>query len=939
MKNNKTKLIKIITTSLLCVGGLSVCAAAFLNMQQDRQTKAYSSISSYYSSVSGKGQTLLESLYTKIRQDNNVGYDGLWDSYKRTDIRSDGKIYDLYSDKTMFTPGSKQCGSYSNIGDCYNREHTIPQSWWNSGTSQQGSDLFIVLPSDGKINGYRSNYPYGETTTGTTYKYGSDTEVNRLGTSTSTQYVTGKVFEPFDSRKGDLARTYFYAVTRYWDEGAKAGKVTNWTYGEGDAVFGTGSGYTYGFKTSYLNMLLKWHKQDPVSTWEINRNNNVEDEQGNRNPFIDHPSWVDLIWGGTYGASNTNGESISSNTTVVNGVTTTSGTPSATISLDKTSQSVAVDGTFTIKATTSDNTSVNWTKNNNNISLSTTSSTSGSNITVTGVTAGSTTLTATSTSGASTSCAITITSSGGGTPSGESGTATYVVKSTSSVNTTGTTPTGSSARYSQTYSTAGQMTSGNSTTLSLSGYEGTTITGITLKMKSNSSSGSGNFSAKAGNTTISSISTSAFNSNSWYGSWSNSYVNVTPTISNTSYVIQSGEKLVLTIAATANSLYINSYTITYSSSGSSTTEDSIIIDDSLSISVGSSGEIEALTEGTATSVTWSIQSGSSYISLSNKTNDGCTVTGLAAGTAVVKATFGTASDTCTVTVTEAQPISGDSSDVDLDGGSISNSVITWKTEDGHTTVTQSKGDGTSAPSGTYISAPRVYKGNILSFTADSGYKISSISIVYVDSYKGNSMTAGIALSSDSVINNTTAVSRTWGTTDDGTHVVGSVSSSGLQTIYIQNVASSNNVQLRISSITITYIASSSSATALSWGTSFLSLVTCNNGVTAPNKTKWAETQTNYNALSTTEKNKVLNASANESGTDLEKAVARYVYIVNKYKNRTDYPDYLNKASSANFMNVVNVGNNTTTIIMVIGLVSILSGVSLYFFFYKKKKSI
>ena len=102
-------------------------------------------------------------------------------------------------------------------------------------------------------------------------------------------------------------------------------------------------------------------------------------------------------------------------------------------------------------------------------------------------------------------------------------------------------------------------------------------------------------------------------------------------------------------------------------------------------------------------------------------------------------------------------------------------------------------------------------------------------------------------------------------------------------------------------------------------------------MTAPNKTKWIETQTNYNALSTTEKNKVLNASANESGTDLEKAVARYVYIVNKYKNRTDYPDYLNKASSANFMNVVNMGNNTTTIIMVIGLVSILSGVSLYFF--------
>ena len=116
MKNNKTKLIKIITTSLLSIGGLSVCAAAFLNIQQDKQTNAYSSPSTYYSSVNGKGQTLLESLYTKIRQDNNVGYDGLWDSYKRTDIRSDGKIYDLYSDKTMFhAPFCETVLCYPNI--------------------------------------------------------------------------------------------------------------------------------------------------------------------------------------------------------------------------------------------------------------------------------------------------------------------------------------------------------------------------------------------------------------------------------------------------------------------------------------------------------------------------------------------------------------------------------------------------------------------------------------------------------------------------------------------------------------------------------------------------------------------------------------------------------------------------------------------------------
>ncbi|MBR4583239.1 MAG: T9SS type A sorting domain-containing protein [Bacteroidales bacterium] len=141
-------------------------------------------------------------------------------------------------------------------------------------------------------------------------------------------------------------------------------------------------------------------------------------------------------------------------------------------------------------------------------------------------------------------------------------TVTYTIATTSTVSTSGTAPVGSSATYSQTYNTAGQMTGGNSTTLTLSGYEGITITGITLSMRSNSSAGAGNFSMEAGSTTLSSISTAKFNTSSWYGSWSTSYVNIYPTIS-TSYEIQSNEDVVITINATANSLYIASYTITY----------------------------------------------------------------------------------------------------------------------------------------------------------------------------------------------------------------------------------------------------------------------------------------------------------------------------------------------------------------------------------------
>lgn len=143
---------------------------------------------------------------------------------------------------------------------------------------------------------------------------------------------------------------------------------------------------------------------------------------------------------------------------------------------------------------------------------------------------------------------------------------TYTVASTTSVNVSGTAPEGSLATFKNTYTTTKeQLTANNSMTLTLSGYAGCKITGITLSMKSNSKKGSGSFTAVAGETTISNIATSAFNSSSWNGSYTTSYVDVSPTV--TEYEIASGENLVLTIAATVNSLYCQSFTITYETVG------------------------------------------------------------------------------------------------------------------------------------------------------------------------------------------------------------------------------------------------------------------------------------------------------------------------------------------------------------------------------------
>ena len=146
--------------------------------------------------------------------------------------------------------------------------------------------------------------------------------------------------------------------------------------------------------------------------------------------------------------------------------------------------------------------------------------------------------------------------------------------------------------------------------------------------------------------------------------------------------------------------------------------------------------------------------------------------------------------------------------VTLSDGSFADSKITWSAVSGNITITQSKGNGTTAVSSSYISDPRVYKGHILSFEAKEGYKIKQIELKCNSTYYGNSMTAGTVIANNVVTNNTAEVNRTWATTSGGTHVISSVSADGLSAIHIQNVASTN-VQLRFAEMKITYVESGS----------------------------------------------------------------------------------------------------------------------------------
>ncbi len=247
----------------------------------------------YYQTAEGKaGYELKTALYNIIKGHTDIGYKGLWSAYPKTDIRSNGKVWDIYSDVPGSIPAyfytfiTDQCGSYKDEGDCYNREHSFPKSWFND-SSPMYSDIFHIYPTDGKVNGMRGNYPYGETTSATW----TSSNGCRLGSCTFNGY-TGVIFEPIDEYKGDLARSYFYMATRYENI------IASWhnNSDNADAVLDGTSDHV--FETWQLNLLLKWHTEDPVSIKEINRNDSIYYlYQHNRNPFIDHPEYANAIWG------------------------------------------------------------------------------------------------------------------------------------------------------------------------------------------------------------------------------------------------------------------------------------------------------------------------------------------------------------------------------------------------------------------------------------------------------------------------------------------------------------------------------------------------------------------------------------------------------------------------------------------------------------------
>jgi endonuclease I len=237
----------------------------------------------YYAPTYGlSGPALRQALNSIIAPHTVLPNSAIWDAFAITDSREDGSVWDMYSDVPDGTPAYvyqfviDQCGTYTGEGDCFNREHSFPQSWYGS-SAPMSTDLFHLYPADAWVNQQRGNLAFGPV--------GS---VNWTSTNGGKRGAcdwpgcTGTVFEPIDAYKGDFARSFFYMLTRYLPQ------LPFWNspmMEDGD------------FSPWAESVLLAWHEMDPVSDKELDRNNAVFALQGNRNPFIDQPGWAHAIWG------------------------------------------------------------------------------------------------------------------------------------------------------------------------------------------------------------------------------------------------------------------------------------------------------------------------------------------------------------------------------------------------------------------------------------------------------------------------------------------------------------------------------------------------------------------------------------------------------------------------------------------------------------------
>lgn len=245
----------------------------------------------YYTNANGKSdEALMTALEGIVYTHTELGYDDLWKAFNTTDMGDDGYYIDMYS-TCKYNYKSTHVGNAKYVGQGLNREHSFPKSWFGGEIMPMFTDLTMIIPTDAYVNQRRSNYPYGVCNGPDVVTYVNEelgvSMLGKLGKSTYDGY-SAKVFEPDDEYKGDFARIYFYMVTCYKSD------VQNWP---GCDQLDYQDNQYKAFSDWSIQMLMEWHRADPVSQKELIRNEGVYEKQGNRNPFVDHPELAEYIWG------------------------------------------------------------------------------------------------------------------------------------------------------------------------------------------------------------------------------------------------------------------------------------------------------------------------------------------------------------------------------------------------------------------------------------------------------------------------------------------------------------------------------------------------------------------------------------------------------------------------------------------------------------------
>jgi len=202
-----------------------------------------------------------------------------WDAFYHTDRDTlTNQVLDMYSNNVRYFDPEKPTASVAD----FDIEHMLPKSWWGGDVNPAYCDLFHLVPGDYSANRSKSNHAPG-IPADSTFNNGS------FVTGSGAAYGLTRVFCPADEYKGDFARAYFYIAACYGDS-------LEWIEKGEPLVAMTNEGWEE-FRPWLRDLLLTWHRNDPVSQKELDRSIEVNKIQGNRNPFIDYPELVEYIWG------------------------------------------------------------------------------------------------------------------------------------------------------------------------------------------------------------------------------------------------------------------------------------------------------------------------------------------------------------------------------------------------------------------------------------------------------------------------------------------------------------------------------------------------------------------------------------------------------------------------------------------------------------------